>query len=103
MEIAAQLVILSSVLLLSALGLHNKVPALHVQKSTGSFHHKMPLKFHLRAQIFWEGIPPDPYATPADCALHNQLYIILCYLIQRAPLLFIIMSPRSPNFSWCPW
>ena len=72
MEIAAQLVILSSVLFLSALGLHNKVPALHVQKSTGSFHHKMPLKFHLRApilQIFGRAYPQTPM-------LH--LLIVLC-------------------------
>ena len=45
MEIAAKSVIQISGLLLSALGLHNKVPALHLQNSTGSFihfHHKAP-------------------------------------------------------------
>ena len=98
---------------LSALGLYNfnRLLALHLQKKYWlffiHFHHKMPLKFNLRAlliQNFLGGMPPDP---PSISMLH-MLIMVLCTInltsnsIQRAPLIFYapgtIISLGTPAF-----
>ena len=88
---------------LSVLRLH-RLLALHLQKKYWlffiHFHHKMPLKFNLRAstlQIFWRGMPPDP---PSISMLH-MLIVVLCtvnstsnFTLYKGPHLYFM--PQAP-------
>ena len=93
---------------LSALGLHhyNRLLALHLQKKYWlffiHFHHRMPLKFNLRAPIlqnFPGGMPPDP----PSISMLRMLIVVLCTvnLTSKGPT--YILCPRPSNFSWHPY
>ena len=91
---------------LSALGLHhyNRLLALHLQKKYWlffiHFHHKMPLKFNLRAPILkfsGGGMPPDP----PSISMLRMLIVVLCtinstsnFTLYKEPHLYFM--PQAP-------
>ena len=88
---------------LSALGLHNynSLLALHLQKKywlffINHFHHKMPLKFNLKAPIliFWGGMPPDPHSISMLIVMLCTINLTLNFtLYKRASLIFYAPGP----------